>query len=368
MNLPRPKTALIEIGGSHGECLYSQVRLMRQGGREPLIILSEELRPLVAPWGQDLEIHFFSWDRKNRIETWKTLWNLRTLLVHKGVEEVVLNTAQSDLAHKLCLLPFPSRIGFAGTLHDMGKLRVLGSQRLISRKVRHYFVLHDYLLDHPACRRFPYLHFESYYPIYFPATKRKIEKPAEEIWIAIPGRLEFSRRDYGLLLRALSPIPQPELSNLRFLILGQSNHAYGDRDRFLREAESLGCASLFRLWDEFVPDDLLHASIQASDWIMPLTPARGPQGPSPYLHRQISGAFNLAYGFRKPMLMHSDFAVHEDLRRQSLFYEEANLSSLILSIARGQVSPPRLNWPKKFTLDNQSLQYNRFLDSIRHKS
>lgn len=364
MSSSSSKTALIEIGGSHGECLYSQILMMRQGGREPLVILSEELRPMAQRWGENLELHYLSWDRKSRIQTWKTLWKIRKIILDRGVRELVLNTAQSNLARNFCLLPFPGRIGFAGTLHDMGKLRPLGSQWQISQRVRHYFVLNDYLLDHPALQRFPRLQFSSYYPLYFPPVAKAWEKPPGEIWIAIPGKLEFGRRDYGLLLQAISRLPLPEISRLRFLILGQSAHAYGDRNRFLEELKRLGGQSLFQTWEGFLPDDLLHAGIQAADWVMPLNPGRGPQGPSPYLYRQVSGAFNLAFGFRKPMILHQDYASLEDFRHQNLFYQESSLADLLLKIARGELRPILPPWPQKFSLERQSAKYNGFLDQL----
>lgn len=356
-----PLAALIEIGGSHAECLYSQILFLRQGGREPVLFLSEDLRDLTRSYPSDLKIYFFDWNRNRRLDTWRTLWKIRQQIIQNGIREVILNTAQSGLAANFCTLPFPKSLRMAGTLHDLGKLQGSGTQRRIHRRIRHYFVLNDYLLKHPAVSQNPRLHFQSYYPIYFPPSSMSIPKPPHETWIAVPGKLEYRRRDYGLLIETLAGMPHEKTKNLRFFLLGQGDHPYGDRRDFLYQAERRGLQSLFITWGDRVSEAELHASIQACDWVMPLTSGKSSTG-ADYLHRQISGAFNLAFGFQKPLIMHQDFAIHEDFQGRSRFYEAPALGSVLESL--GAKDPLVPYQEEKWSLEFQANHYCRFLDRM----
>lgn len=361
----RPKAALIEVYDSHVEVVYSQLKFLLAGGYDVTLIISEKHQKTVAEFGDGFELEYVRVTSKKGLEQWKELLRIRKLIIDRDIEKVIFNTAHTNPVRNFCLLPFPKHIQFYGTLHGVNKLSGSISQRLISRRIPNYFLLADYMLEKATRTPHAGLRFSVYYPIFFPEYDwSAIEsKPAGVVWIAIPGSVEYKRRDYLSLVHAFAAID--EKPNVRFLLIGNGNHPHGNGPALQEEINRAGLKDYFVFFDGYVPDEVLHTYVRKSDAVLPLIhPINADM--EKYLENQISGAFNLAFAYRKPLLMHRYFERYQDFRETSLFYELTTMTSLLKSIKMELASFASINRYKnpKWSLEYQASHYCVFLEQI----
>lgn len=355
-----PKAALIEIDGSHDECLYSQLLFLKKGGYHTTLVCSEDLRRQVESLGAD-ETLFYTFKGKNGYERRKELRHLRDALKERGITTIIFNSAHGRLIRYFLWLRFPKGTRFFGTLHGLNKLKGSLTQKLISARLRHYFLLNDYLLDNLELMPHRGLSFESYYPMFFPQFPGGpvVEKKAGESWVCIPGQVEYKRRDYETLVRSFAALP--EKPALKFLLLGKSDHAHGNGPELRQLIAALGLADYFHFWPGFVDNATFHAWLQASDIVMPLIHP-GNDGFEKYLVYQISGAYNLAFAYRKPLLMLEAFQRYGDFRENSLFYDLNSLGAILQQLpAQVKALEPGLYRDPKWSLEAQAERYLRFI-------
>ena len=350
------KVALLELGGAHTECLYSQLLYLKAGGYHVTLICNERLRVQASALTLADEQAYFPLPETNGSALWKQLIKVRRHLVRNGIKLVIFNTAQSNRVRNLLLLPFPKGTAFVGTVHQVEKLRNSGSQRSISRRVKKYFVLNDYLV--PAAQQaVPTARVNSYYPIFFQTEQAtETSKPAGEFWVCIPGHIEYKRRDYETLITAWSSISNKP--NVKFIL---GNLATKDGGLLQSRLNELGIVTDFILFDGFVSDAVQHAYLQQCDAVMPLIHPEIPEQ-SIYLTGQISGNFNLAFGHRKLLLMHEAFAAFEDFKQTALFYMPTELADLLQELPQKLSDiPGQLYTDAKWTLDWQTKHYLNFI-------
>ena len=354
------KVALLELAGSHDECLYSQVLFLKKAGYQVTLVCSENLRGQVRTFPHVEAFEFLSFRDKGAIGQWKLLLKLRNFLMREGFQKIIINTAYGKIIRNLLLLPFPSRIEFIGTAHSLPKLLHSSTQKLISRKIRKYFFLNDYLSEQFRSSEST-LNVSTYYPIFFPEVKEvELDKPEEEIWVCIPGQLEIKRRDYPTLLNALGKV-RPK-ANIKFILLGRSNHRYSNAIEVVEMMKSKGLENQFVLFESFIENNLFHTYLLRSDYILPLIHPNN-MGGSSYLRNQISGAFNLAFAYRKPLLMEQAFSAYEDFKDSSLFYKEENLDTFLENLPHPHKLNKQFYQLPKWTFGYQQEQYIRFIES-----
>lgn len=360
--MSRSKAALIEIYDSHEVNLYSQLRFLQEGGYDVTLIVSEKHRKTVAAYDGKFSLEYVSVTAKKGLALWRELWRIRQIILDRGISTVVFNTAHTNPVRNFCLLPFPKRIKFFGTLHGVNKLEGSFTQKVISRRIPNYFLLADYMLE--KALRVPHagLRFSVFYPIFHPPFRETAieEKKQGELWIAIPGSVEFKRRDYLSLIDAFAALP--EKPDVRFFLLGNGEHAAGNGRELQQRVQEAGLQDHFVFFKGYVPDDLLHTYVRNCDAIMPLIhPINADM--EKYLENQISGAFHLAFAYRKPLLMHEYFRRYADFRETALFYSlEAYgdfLQKMPAEISSFNI-PERYANPK-WTLEFQSRNYCAFL-------
>ena len=354
------KVALLELAGSHDECLYSQVLFLKEAGYQVTLICSENLRGQVNAFPHVDTFEFLSLRDKGAIGQWKLLLRLRSFLIREGFQKVIFNTASGKIIRNLLLLPFPSRIEFIGTAHSLPKLQNSTTQRLISRKIRKYFFLNDYLSEQFKNSESK-LRVSTYYPIFFPEVKGvELDKPKEDIWVCIPGQLEIKRRDYPGLLNALEKVKRKV--NIKFILLGRSNHRYSNAPEVIEMMKRKGLENQFVLFDSFIENSLFHSYLLKSDYILPLIHP-GSTGGSSYLRNQVSGAFNLAFAYRKPLLMEQTFSAYEDFKDSSLFYNEKKLNTFLENLPHPEKLRKQFYQLPKWNFAHQQEQYIRFIES-----
>ena len=310
--------ALVELFPYHSECLYSQLLFM-QGHARVVLICDQRLASVVKTFGQVYdECVFFDFKELS------SLLKLRSYLIRNKINTVVLNTAQGSLPLKFMLLPFPKRIHFAGIIHETQKLTESFGQRLISRKIKSYYVLADYVN-----RLFPEnLGFKHQFftPAFYPKFDTvNLPDKADEIWVCIPGAIESKRRDYKTLL-ALAQHPQLK-EKVKFILLG--NATLGEGTSFIGEIQRLNIAHRFVYFNERVSDELFYSYIRQVDYLLPLIhPDAHTAGD--YTKTKISGMFPLSLAFEKTMLCHNLFAQVKGFDYNVLFYD--NLDELVDTI------------------------------------
>lgn len=353
--MAKPQAALIEIYDSHEVNLYSQVRFIVESGYELTLIVSEKHRETVRAFNADFHLEFVKVTSQKGLGLWKELWRIRRMILDRGIETVVFNTAHSNPVRNFCLLPFPKRVRFFGTLHGVNKLQGSLTQRIISQRIPRYFLLSDYMLD--KARKVPHegLRFSVFYPIFHPPFPKAtlLQRQPGELWVAIPGSVEYKRRDYLSLVQALSSLPQRP--PIRFLLLGNGSHADGNGRELKEAVEKAGVAAHFVFFDGYVPNEVLHGYMAVCDAVMPLIhPINSDM--EKYLENQISGAFHLAFAYRKPLLMHRYFERYQDFRECSFFYGLEELSIFLSDLTDGLKS---FDSAQAYTNPKWSFEYQR---------
>ena len=324
--------AIVEIGGSHAECLYSQVLFLARAGIAVTLHCSVSLKDTVSHFKEVEQVYYYNFSKPHtRLSEWKALHQVWRRIQAEKPTYLLFNTAQGNRIRKLLLFPFSRKMQISGIIHQVNKLSGSGSQWFISQKVQHYFVLNDYLLAAiPAAFR---KKASSFYPIFFPknALPVHLQKPPGEIWIVVPGLVEQKRRDYHLLLRqagALLAMPQ-----LRIFLCGNGWHAEGDGAALQLAYQEAGLGSLVVMFQDFVSNALMHSILAAADIIAPLLHPDTGSG-SGYVSQQISGSFNLAFSHRKPLLMHEAFHHIPDFQENALFYTENTFAEILHNLPR----------------------------------
>ena len=361
--MPKPKAALLEIYDSHDVNLYSQLLFLKEGGYDTTLIVSEAHRQQVADYDTGHETLFVRVTDKKGLALWKELWRIREIILSRGIETVIFNTAHSNSVRNFCLLPFPKAVKFYGTLHGVNKLKGSLTQKIISRRIPNYYLLMDYMLQKAMTMPHAGLRFEVFYPIFHPAFK-EADLPAKstgQIWIAIPGSVEYKRRDYLSMLEPFAALENKP--DVRFLLLGNGFHRHGNGAELKSRIEALGLAEYFVFFEGFVPNEVLHSYVRHCDAVMPLIhPINADM--EKYLENQISGSFHLAFAYHKPLLLHDYYQRYQDFQETGFFYNLDNVGSFIQNLSQeiAGFRAERYNNPK-WTLEYQAKKYCSFLES-----
>jgi hypothetical protein len=318
------KAALIEICGSHDECLYSQVLFLEKSEFEVHIIISSDLNERLELYENIHSILSLDFS-KNLIKNLLTLRKIIRYINKNNIDNVIINTASGELIEYLTLF-MPKRVKVFGVIHSLKKLTTSFSQKIINKKIKNYFLLNDYLLPFAPESVLHDAKFESFYPIYFPYKTELIKKPKNEFWVVIPGHVEFKRRDYLGFIEILKGKTLDK--SIKFLILGNSSHNYSDGKKLENLVGEIGFKNNFIFYYQFLPPEIFLNYIAISDLILPLMHPGIDFYPD-YINNQISGTINLAFSFKKPMLLFKDFTMMDDFKASSFFYDLPELFSLI---------------------------------------
>ena len=355
----RTPTALIEFSVSHLECLHSQILFLKSAGAEIHLVLPDRLRAYAGNLDKSVFVYFLS-EGDGCAVHWLMLLQLRRYLVKHNVKTVVFNTGEGNAVRNFSVIA-PRWINYAGILHHAEKLRNSFTQFVIGRTVKKYFVMSDYLLEYIPRRTRQKV--RSFSPIFLPDEGRvDVPKPKEEFWVCIPGVVEYRRRDYAGLVRALKTTPVDPA--VRFIILGTGTGREGDELAFRRMVADAHMEEHFVFFEEFIPQNVFVGYLRQSDLILPLLHP-GIAIYDSYRYHGISGTFNLAFGLGVPMLMDTSWECLEDFQRTSLFYQPEAVVSSINSLVhdRTPIAAKRMAIQsyEKFSFQYQRDRYIDFL-------
>ncbi|MDO7171513.1 hypothetical protein [Mariniflexile sp. AS56] len=320
--------ALIEFNNYHQECIYSQVKFLKTDHSKVTLIINPKSKNLTASYSHLIDETYY-YDKKASFSFIKKLFLLFKLyrfIVQKKFDKIIFNTASSSktIIFITLLLKF-SDVECIGTIHNLKKMGGSFSQKLLNIKIKKYFVLNDFLLSsHPI--KNTEIRLNSYYPIFFPDYKTcQVNKPTNEIWISIPGEVNFKRRDYSIVIESL--LKTTNSSHLKFIILGKINAIPKDGEVFLELLSKHGLKTNFITFDAFVENDLFFSYLKASDYIL----ANLQLNDNSYLKYKISGVLNLAFGLDKRLIAPSKLNIIKDLEENTLFYDSSEGLSKLLS-------------------------------------
>lgn len=289
------KIALIELGGSHDECLYSHIKILKSARPVHLTLITNRSLQENIKYYDNVDSTIF-FDMGRGIMLWMDILNVWLFCRRQKFDKIILNTAQGSVSSKLLLFPFSTTTRFYGILHDTRKLSTSVSQKHITKKLDSYFILSEYLRHNVPSG----INHTVFYPVFFPEyPKHDILKPKEEVWICIPGQVELKRRDYETLFQSIRTYGLKK--NMRLVFLGRYGHKHGDKDYLLERLSKLNLIEYVFIYEDFIPVPLFHTMLRQSDYILPLIHTEDISGKL-YTH-QISGAFNLAVAYQKPLLL-----------------------------------------------------------------
>ncbi|MEY4673599.1 MAG: hypothetical protein RL148_1383 [Planctomycetota bacterium] len=319
--------ALLELHASHDECLWSQVAFCRAMGSEPLVVCHPAIAaraPLLLPGVE-------TWPVEAEHGTLGRLRQMRSLvrrLQERGVRSVVVNTTSGPQVRDF-VLAARSRFHLAGIAHHAGRLHGSATMRLMGIWLRDHFVLAEYVL---AAAHAPRGHRVSHFhPVHFPPTLHALAGPRQGFRIVVPGQVESKRRDYAGFFRALAGKDLPP--DLEVVLLGRSAHKHGSRVELEQCARECGIAQRIRWFDGFVDDATFYRELQLGSVVMPLVhPGTGNH--ESYRTEQVSGAFNLGWGFRVPLLVHRSLATLQPFADAALAYDLDSVAGLLAGLAR----------------------------------
>lgn len=354
------KIALIELTSYHEECLYSQLQFLQDAGYDVTLITNPKNAESVPYYGISMDrVKFYEPRASNfftkRVVNWLRLYKF---LVNYGFEKIIFNTASSN-KEVIALTKFlPKRIQCFGIIHNLKKLNSSTSQKIISQRIKNYYVLNDYLensikIENKEIRLHPF------YPVFFPKyDPTEVLKKNNDIWICIPGELNYKRRDYALILSALENLDR--VTAMKILILGKMNPESMVAKEFVNQVNALKLQSLIVTFDQFISNPVFHAYLQKSDYIMAPVSMKEKN----YLNYKITGAYNLAFAYKKPLICPEELSVIPDLKANSLFYSDKNSLALLFSKISGGEITKDLNYDEeKWNFNYQKKKYLNLLES-----
>lgn len=361
--MDKEKVVLAEISGIHYEVVYSHIKCLKESGYEVIFVCYDDVesRPEVYE-AADKEV-LISEPISRWIKPFQLLRILQ-LLVKERCRNLVIATADSGVLIVrifLLILSFiPVPLNIVRCIHNFKPLKEKKiEKKYFSRLFEKVVVLNDYIIKaNEKVIKEQNICVESFNPIFFPKSYSRVKnKKDENTWICIPGKINKDRRDYYELIRQ---IDKKNLDKrLRFLLLGGDD---GDLKDLRNEIEKKGLLNRFFMFNSvFIDQKILNSYIKKSDFIMPLIhPNKGKY--KKYIDYKVSGAFNLAFGFKKPLVCARDYEGYKDFDHLSVFYSVENICSVLNKLPYlGQEVIDEEYYSKKMNTEYQSEKYKEIL-------
>lgn len=347
---------IFEHTTSHSELLYSQIQFLAKDGH------------LIHLWinrnsdTKDFDLATITLINLTQLKL-KIYYKLFRYLRTERIDVIIFNTAHGLFIRDLSVLLLLSRVKAYGILHQADKVIYSFTQKIILLKVKHYYVLNDFVLEWLKKNYIvEKVKFNSFYPIYFPERFYTKKETHKSIIFCIPGAIEPERKDYIFLINYLNRFGSEMDTRIKFKLLG---NILSDNGKLLWEKLVLNkIENWFITFDSFVSNDGFFQELNNSDFVFPLIHPSGKHFKAFY-ETGASGAFSLAFAVKKPLLLHSQFRLNEEYKNVSVFYNEENLLSVFRSIVSDELLISKLenkynNFPK-LNFEYQTKKFNEFL-------
>lgn len=348
MSLNSNKIAIVEVGGSHDECILTQLLALHSRKKDILLICTKE----VADRNDYFEKYATVVLVDSAEEKKKQANDIWSAIKASGASKVVFNTAQGAVVRNVCLKALFSDIEFIGIIHTTRKFEGSFTQKVINLKIKKYLVLSQFLhnkINAPAKIKIDY-----FYPIAF-QHKKNIQSDASKIVLAILGGVEKRRKDLDGFLHMLEHLKNEKVE---FVFIGKSNPEHVDVVEFKKQLAK-GAASKVKLYDHFVSQDVFNEELAKASFILPLVHPETPSADQ-YFKNQISGATNVAFGYKIPLLIHEAYQHVEEMNSGSFYYNLENFDEVLQAAILNRKEKVK-NLEQDFKVEEQQDRYLKFL-------
>lgn len=313
------KIAILELAKSHDECILSQVKGLKEKGCEIIFCGSKAVFQRNTLFKALFDTFYEVNLTGNKKSDFNEIKALNKWLKAEDVEKVICNTAQGNQIRNLALISLFNSIQYYGILHTIKKIPDSFTQKIISLKIKNYFVLNDTLLERiPPQKK---LTINSFYPLDYPNFDESIEKNGK--WrITIIGGVENRRKD----LKGFINFAKKTSKKVQFVFLGFSDFKKEEVIAFKEQIDALKLNDKILLFNHFVSEEMFDAYLKETDLILPLVHPNTPSADE-YFNRQISGAINIAFSYKIPMLIHKNYQDWEDFQTGCIFYDLPEMNS-----------------------------------------
>lgn len=351
--MAKKRIALIEIGGSHDECLLTQMHAIHARGHEILLITTPEVvdrNPAFASYTNEV----FTLDiagMSNKVQVRK-VWNQLKL---SEIELSVLNTAQGKVVRDLCLKALFSKIEFVGVIHTTRMFTESFTQKIIHRKIKKYFLLSEYLKEKVSPQKG--LALEHFYALRFPKSDVPQERGNKQV--VIIGGVEERRKDLHGFLEIVKRLDDQKI---RFVFLGKSDPEKPEVELFLNAIKKAGLQDRITTYDHFVSQEEFDKVVRSSDLILPLVHPETPSADQ-YFRNQISGAMTVSFGYKVPMMIHKEYGHIEEMHTAAFYYRlETFPQDLENALVNAEKASEEMQQHLPYSTEEQERRYADFLE------
>lgn len=339
--------ALIEIGGSHDECLLTQMHALRNRSQEVLLITTQEVwerNPAFEALVQEVFLIDGTKERQEVKRVWKKL-------KESNIQKVVINTAQGKAIRSLCLKALFHPIEFIGIIHTTRMFTESFTQKVISKKIKKYLLLSETLVNKVSPSRG--IQLDYFYPIQFHSSSVKVAE--EKKIVCIIGGVESRRKDLKGFLRIAEAAPD----DVQFFFLGKSDETKEEVQKFLREVKEHRLEERVHTYTTFVSQNEFDAIVQQSSVILPLIHPDTPSAEQ-YFRNQIPGAMSVALAYKKPLLLHEQYKNWKELKPGAIYYNLETIGDSLKAFDFDLVSIQH-KMERAFSLEKQQQRYASFV-------
>jgi hypothetical protein len=347
--------AVVEIGGSHDECLLSQFFALKHAGCCVYFVGTEELWQRNQVFHSLVDVFVPIKVGQGAVADFKTMRRLNSYFKTHNIEKVVLNTAQGGHVRNLCLTARKST-EFIGIIHTLRKFNGSFTQKMISRKVKKYFVLNTFFLNHIEPQKG--IRVEAFYPLRFPTFEHSTRETKTFTQLAVIGGVENRRKD----LMGSLPLMESVLGlDIRIVFLGKSDPNKEEVIAFKKALEERGLQGKVILFDDFVDVKRFDEILKSTDFIWPMVHPET-QSAKEYFRNQIPGALNVALGYNIPLFVHREYASSwSDLHTAATYKPETFREDLEKAIENHQTLSDELAQNPKYSVVYQEENYVKFI-------
>lgn len=362
-NQNKPMIVLIELGGSHDECLLSQIVALKNHGNRVLLICNKEIINRHGEFVEFLDDRLILDKEEVEKDRAKLISKLAAKINGSGAQKVILNTAQGSIVRDLSIRFLFSKIEFIGIIHTTRKLKGSFTQKLINQKVSRYFLLSKFLLDSVGGAK---KNLDYFYPLRFPRFEPGAAGEDYNVQtIVIIGGVERRRKDLDGFLEMLKQI---ENQKLKFVFLGKTDMENEEVLEFRKQVERCGCGQQVKFYEEFVPQREFDAVMQRASLILPLIHP-DTSSSEQYFKNQISGAMTVSFGYKVPMLIHGSFRNIEEMATASFYYQiDAFREALSFAFQNRDKKVGEMKENKEYDVEYQEKRYINFLFNVEQSS
>lgn len=319
--MTKTKISILEIGGSHDECILTQVKGLKEKGYHLTFCGTKAVYQRNSLFQKLFDTFYEVKITGGKKADFREMRKLNSWFKEQNIDKVICNTAQGGHIRNLALLSLNNSIKYYGILHTTKKIADSFTQKIISLKIKNYFVLNDTLLDKiPSQKK---LSINSFYPLDYPDFSEAIDK--DKKWrITIIGGVENRRKD----LKGFIDFANKTSDKVQFVFLGKSDLQKDEVVTFKEQINAQNLETKILLFDHFISEETFDAYLKKTDLILPLVHPNTPSADE-YFNRQIPGAINISFAYKIPMLINEKYKFWDDFESGCLFY---NLSTMLSTL------------------------------------